>query len=342
MTHLTHLGSGTPDTFAHLLAQLQSMAGNPSEGIPEGLSNYASESQVLDIVLDSSRRYLGFRGVYSTGRQLYVLEVFQVTPADGNPRLGLLCSDAEALAVHCDSAPLVHYVLGLCQEVSGMILPHFHELVAILLADGDVTLTSLDQRMQLASQAAVIHQQSNMLEELATDIKRLRSKAHAATYAPGSKAELAMDVVDETFDDLTQLPQWAADNKDRIEILPRALSGAKKSNYLRPDLICKALMILAGPYREHRAGRLSAEALSNLMMVDGFRIEGSVGPSVAGEYGDAYFVKWQGRRCFMDQHLLKGGGRDERYCMRVYFFWDAETSRVVCGELPAHLPNSLS
>jgi len=72
------------------------------------------------------------------------------------------------------------------------------------------------------------------------------------------------------------------------------------------------------------------------------QLEGSVAPSVAGEQGDAYFVSWKGRRRFMDLHLRKGGGRDERYCLRVYFFWDEQLQKVVVGWLPSHLSNSLS
>jgi hypothetical protein len=146
----------------------------------------------------------------------------------------------------------------------------------------------------------------------------------------------------EELQDLSLLPQWAEDNKERIVVLPRALNGAKKSLYLRPEMIFRALEYLAGPYREYRLGKLSKSQVEDALTKTGLHWAGSTVPSVAGEQGETYFVTYDGRRRFLEFHLLKGGGRDERYCLRVYFFWDDVSQRAVVGSLPAHLANSLS
>lgn len=69
----------------------------------------------------------------------------------------------------------------------------------------------------------------------------------------------------------------------------------------------------------------------------------------ADDWSQALVAKWgglpgivRGRRRMFDLHLAKGGGRDERYCLRIYFFWSAEDRKVVVGWLPSHLSNSLS
>jgi hypothetical protein len=125
-------------------------------------------------------------------------------------------------------------------------------------------------------------------------------------------------------------------------ILPRALQGAKKSHYETPETVYTALELLAGPYRDMRMGAMSHAQFIEALGASEMQLEGSVAPSVAGEQGDAYFVSWHGRRRFLELHLRKGGGRDERYCLRIYFFWDDAAQKVIVGWLPSHLSNSLS
>ena len=41
-------------------------------------------------------------------------------------------------------------------------------------------------------------------------------------------------------------------------------------------------------------------------------------------------------------HLCKGNARDPRFCMRIYFFYDENTQKVIVGHMPSHLPTSTS
>ena len=141
---------------------------------------------------------------------------------------------------------------------------------------------------------------------------------------------------------LEYLETWATAQVGKVALTGRALSGAKKSLYAEPGHIYKALAFLAGPYRDYRCGKLSKPDMEAALAKSGCQLAGSAGASVAGMQGDAYFVKWGGRRVMMDMHLRRGGGRDERYCLRIYFFWDAESQQVVVGWLPSHLDNSLT
>ena len=144
---------------------------------------------------------------------------------------------------------------------------------------------------------------------------------------------------------LKELPVWALENESRIVLLPRALAGARRSQYQSDDDIYRALEFLAGPYRDQRINVIDTEAFQTALQslqTDGFQLARSVDPSVAGEQGEAYFVRYGARRRFLDWHLIKGGGRDERYCLRIYFFWDDAQRVAVIGSLPAHLANSLS
>jgi hypothetical protein len=57
------------------------------------------------------------------------------------------------------------------------------------------------------------------------------------------------------------------------------------------------------------------------------------------EYGatSEYYVDYQGTRTFLERHLKRGNARDERRCLRIYFFWDKREQVVVVGHMPDHL-----
>jgi hypothetical protein len=52
---------------------------------------------------------------------------------------------------------------------------------------------------------------------------------------------------------------------------------------------------------------------------------------------DQFEIEWQGRRHTVDWHIKTGGNtRDPRYCLRIYYFWDASLEQIVIADLPAH------
>ena len=61
-----------------------------------------------------------------------------------------------------------------------------------------------------------------------------------------------------------------------------------------------------------------------------------------GEEGETYLVRYAGRRCLLERHLKKGTSKDERYCFRLYFFWDEESEQVVVGWFPSHLDTPIT
>lgn len=69
----------------------------------------------------------------------------------------------------------------------------------------------------------------------------------------------------------------------------------------------------------------------------GLEERGAITEVAAGMEGDTYFVQYRGKRRMFDRHLAKGSNKDRRYCLRIYFFWDAEDQMVVIGDLPHHL-----
>lgn len=220
--------------------------------------------------------------------------------------------------------------------------PSFVALAGLVATSGAITVERSSSLSSLEAEVAYLR---GLLAEQSDEIRRLRAKDRA-TYIRAGQPDLSLDAEirgpDQRLTDLTRLPDWCAERSTHIAVLPRAMAGAKKSNYQDPGLIFDALELLAGPYRALRCGDTSRDEFDELLARYGLHLSGSTAPSVAGEQGDAYFVQWGRGRRFLDQHLTKGGGRDERYCFRLYFFWDADSSRAVVGSMPAHLNNSLT
>ena len=129
---------------------------------------------------------------------------------------------------------------------------------------------------------------------------------------------------------------------DRITILPRAISATKRSPYENAAFLYDCLELLATEYTQVKTGAADRFAFKEKADAMGLDYGGSVDPTRAGERGDQYFIRWRGRRRFLDQHITKGSARDPRFCLRIYFTFDEDEQKVVVGSMPAHLDTSSS
>lgn len=129
-----------------------------------------------------------------------------------------------------------------------------------------------------------------------------------------------------------------------VDVLSRAINAAKRSNYSDPSLVYKALLLLANEYRSMRiTGSSEAkEAFERQRKALGITMTRAGGETTFTKFSSDYQVLWGGRKRTLEWHLEKGGGRDEQYFLRIYFFWDEESEQVVVGWMPSHLPNSLT
>jgi hypothetical protein len=139
-----------------------------------------------------------------------------------------------------------------------------------------------------------------------------------------------------------ELPEWVYENLvGRLELLPRAVRALKDARYRDPAAVYRALLLLANEYRDSRLGKAgSQKAFERKLVEQHLELSGSISKELAGEHGETYFVKWPGAnspRRFVDLHLKRGTSRNPDDCLRVYFFWDEESSQVVVASLPAHL-----
>jgi hypothetical protein len=146
--------------------------------------------------------------------------------------------------------------------------------------------------------------------------------------------------------DLGVLEEWIAEHySDRIILHPRAINAAKKSRFEDVGLIYAAVDFLGTEYWASRTAvpnkaadlRCQSDLKLRELKLD---LAPAVSPTAAGREGKEYIVKYPSgtsEERMLEQHLCKGNARDERFCLRVYFFWDEELKKVVIGWLPSHL-----
>lgn len=251
---------------------------------------------------------------------------------DGDRRLLTGCRFHDEAGGHEPDAWL-HAVqsLHLGKEIQPANQPDFLTLASAAMANA-ATLTVLSDAHERVMLEAEIAQQREMLHEQSHRITSLLAALESARAAAGTPSTEAAKPL--TYADIGQ---WAADNAERIVILPRAIRGARSSVYENPQLVYDCLEFLADTYRLVRLGQ--RDRMENIERCSqmGVSIGGSVDKSNAGEAGEQYFVDWNKRRRFLDQHLGKGNIRDPRMCMRIYFTWCDDTQRVVVGSMTEHL-----
>lgn len=166
---------------------------------------------------------------------------------------------------------------------------------------------------------------------------QLRAQIESSTgYSSDENIELP-----ECLDDLDS---WSEKYlSGRLFLHPRALRAAKKSFYENTPLIFKSLLLLANEYRNMRlsnSDKHMKEKFDGKLKQLELELQPSISGQRAGEEGDTYFVHFppnQQQKRLLDLHLKKGASKDQRYCLRIYFFWDDETRQVVVGSLPGHL-----
>lgn len=144
---------------------------------------------------------------------------------------------------------------------------------------------------------------------------------------------------------LSELPIWVERRlPSAIEIAPRAIRGMKKLPHPQPQRIAEALELLAGPRLAlFRGDRSSAQAfhqgLATLRLRDGF----SGAERLAGRTGSDYLLRHHGKACFLDRHLASNSsGFNDPKMIRIYYFYDPRSDKIVVGWLPTHLQTSKS
>lgn len=135
-----------------------------------------------------------------------------------------------------------------------------------------------------------------------------------------------------------EIAEWAARHlAGRLVLLPRAVRDAKSGLFADVALVGRALLYLAGPYRQMRLVGGEEARRANEAALAALGLENS---AVGGDlqlHAERFRVEWRGQKRLLDQHVKNGNARDPRHCLRIYYFWDDAEQLVVVGSLPGHI-----
>jgi hypothetical protein len=145
-------------------------------------------------------------------------------------------------------------------------------------------------------------------------------------------------------EDVPQFLKWVEQHfLDDIVVLQRAKDSLKKAKHKDIEMLCDAMEVLGNDYKAWRLGEITEEMyICNCKSRCDTPFDiGHCGEKSISRYADQYRVfyntdsKDNKDRRTLDRHLKYGV--NSRYLVRVYFFWDADTEKVVIGHMPGHL-----
>ena len=184
-------------------------------------------------------------------------------------------------------------------------------------------------------------------KELALDEARQIKASYMALQARVQSLQEEVNAISDSLNtsptSLTEIQPWAEKHlSGDVELHERAIKAAKTSDFEDVELVYNSLLMMRDYYVPMRriGGKEKLDAY-NLRLAE-LGLDNSKcfsQENKAKNYGGAYFNRYQGDKRELDWHLKGRNSRDERHGFRLYYFWDAETSRVVVGHLPGHLKN---
>lgn len=217
------------------------------------------------------------------------------------------------------------------------------EQMALLNKELEASKNEANESFELAISA------ENEKEQTESELRQLKSSyfsLQARVSDLQTKLAKRVDTSEITPSTLEDIQDWSAKHlSGDVELHERAIKAAVSSDFSDAKFVYDTLLVLRDYYvpMRRKGGVDQKKAfevrLSNFGLVNTkcFAEKGA-----AKKFGDTYFIQYQGQSRELDWHLKKGISRDERYVFRLYYFWDAETSRLVVGHLPSHLKNNLS
>lgn len=114
---------------------------------------------------------------------------------------------------------------------------------------------------------------------------------------------------------------------DKVLLTPAARRMARSPEFEDVTQVARAIAWLATVQHERRVN--GGGSLRDVP------IENGILNSPCG--GDTYPADWKGRRYDVDWHVKSGGNtHDPKRCLRIYYFWEAETQQTVIDHLPSH------
>lgn len=166
--------------------------------------------------------------------------------------------------------------------------------------------------------------------------EQLENKLGAANYHNQRLTEQLATHNDKPDSDICLPDEWGNFSdwcethlSGRVVLSPHARGEVRAPLFADVAMAGRCLLWLANDYRQ---ARLQGGNAGDLRVP----IEGGLRNDQCG--ADAFECLWQGKRFNVKWHIKSGGNtRDPSRCLRIYYFWDDASERVVIASMPAHI-----
>ncbi|MBP1543230.1 MAG: hypothetical protein J6A16_03960 [Oscillospiraceae bacterium] len=179
----------------------------------------------------------------------------------------------------------------------------------------------IDCRSELAEKTSAFQADMERCKTILPRLEFYREKSRAAAIFPTEKDDIVA-WVERSFSDTIILHKNAA---------------ASLKKYTRPlltHILCDGLYFLNG-YALYRQGRISETELAFYAEEYGWEVQGC-GKEALKMFADDYSVTIDGQSQLLKYHIKYGVNPTN--WVRIYFFYDKQTERVIVGYMPDHLP----
>lgn len=145
---------------------------------------------------------------------------------------------------------------------------------------------------------------------------------------------------------LADIESWAQmELSGQVELHRRAVKALRDFDFQDVSLVRNALLMLKDfyvPMRRDGGKELKTAFDQRLAELGLQNTRCFTQENRARNFGGDYYVQYQDGTRELDWHLKGSNARDGRMGFRLYYFWDAETERVIVGYLPGHLRTDIS
>jgi hypothetical protein len=132
------------------------------------------------------------------------------------------------------------------------------------------------------------------------------------------------------------------DFQDHLVVIDNRV-GKEARHFEQVELLYGALRWLATTYWKSKSGAESCPDLNaSCRRACGFRYVAHQSDVTMGKYGSDYEVTWKGKVVKLKEHLGFGTGFDPRRTVRIAFFYDKPSRRVVVGYVGQHQSTDVS
>jgi hypothetical protein len=192
---------------------------------------------------------------------------------------------------------------------------------------------SREQADRHAEQIAEVNRKAHKYHSQMVKWRRAYLRTYLAAFSSGKPPEREGQLTSEEAIEAAN-----HDFKDGLKIID---SRVEKDvvHFERPELLYGVLRWLATTYRGAKTGLECSSLDESCRRESGFWYAAHQSEVTMGQYKSDYEITWRGKVIKLREHVGLGITKDPRHTIRIAFFFDDRTKKIVVGYIGLHQQN---